>query len=47
VLTGADPRQRNLAELRQDPAPRITVREGGRASWVELPLIAPDRLPPH
>ncbi len=38
VVTGADPRQRNLADLRQDPAPVYTVSQGGRgASFVELP----------
>ena len=43
VVTGADPRQRNLAELRQDPAVRITVR-GGR-SWVEVPLLPAGKHP--
>lgn len=36
VVTGADPRQRNLAELREDPAPRLTL-ERGRA-LIEVPL---------
>ena len=39
VVTGADPRQRNLADLREDPAPRITVRSGARHSWLEVPLL--------
>jgi predicted acyl esterase len=39
VVTGADPRQRNLAELRQDPAPRITIRRGWESgSRIDLPL---------
>jgi predicted acyl esterase len=39
VVTGADPRQRNLDELRVDPPPRITLGLGGRANArVELPL---------
>lgn len=39
VITGADPRQRNLADVRLDPAPMITVRLGGRtASRIDLPL---------
>ena len=39
VVTGADPRQRNLADLRQDPAPRITVTHGwAYGSRIELPL---------
>ncbi|MXO94036.1 CocE/NonD family hydrolase [Erythrobacter arachoides] len=39
VVTGADPRQRNLADLRQDPAPRITVAHGWEyGSRIELPL---------
>jgi predicted acyl esterase len=39
TVTGADPRQRNLAEIRLDPAPVITVRYGGLdASRIELPL---------
>ncbi|QZH76693.1 MAG: CocE/NonD family hydrolase [Erythrobacter sp.] len=40
VVTGADPRQRNLAELRQDPPPVITVATGWEAgSRIELPLV--------
>ena len=36
VVTGADPRQRNLAELREDPAPRLTLERGNAV--VEVPL---------
>jgi predicted acyl esterase len=39
VLTGADPRQRNLAELQESPAPLLTLWRGKSA--VELPLRAP------
>ncbi|MXO58427.1 CocE/NonD family hydrolase [Altererythrobacter salegens] len=39
VVAGADPRQRNLADIKLNPAPRITVRWGGRdGSRVDLPL---------
>ncbi|MBK9253617.1 MAG: CocE/NonD family hydrolase [Proteobacteria bacterium] len=39
VVTGADPRQRNLAQLKLDPPPSITVETGGKGgSWLELPL---------
>jgi len=39
VVTGADPRQRNLAQLKLDPPPSITVETGGKAgSWVDIPL---------
>lgn len=42
VVTGADPRQRNLADVRQDPPPRITVRRGWEAaSRIDLPLSLP------
>lgn len=37
TLTGADPRQRNLNEIKETPPPRITVRHGG--SVIEIPLI--------
>ncbi len=39
-LTGADPRQRNLALLRTDPAPEFKILSGGRdGSRVELPFL--------
>jgi len=39
TIAGADPRQRNLKDIEQKPAPVITVRRGGtRASWIELPV---------
>ena len=39
VVTGADPRQRNLADIRLDPPPEITVLTGaGADSRIELPL---------
>jgi predicted acyl esterase len=39
LVTGADPRQRNLRDLATDPAPRITVRHGpGAGSRIELPI---------
>lgn len=39
VITGADPRQRNLADVRQDPAPTFTILTGWHAgSRIELPL---------
>lgn len=39
VVTGADPRQRNLQDIRLNPPPTITVRTGGRmASRIDLPL---------
>lgn len=39
VVTGADPRQRNLREIRLDPPPLISVHTGrGRGSFIELPL---------
>jgi predicted acyl esterase len=40
VITGADPRQRNLAQIKQDPPPRLSLVLGGPAgSRVELPLL--------
>jgi putative CocE/NonD family hydrolase len=36
TITGADPRQRNLAELKEDPAPQLTVLRG--TSRISLPL---------
>jgi putative CocE/NonD family hydrolase len=39
VVTGADPRQRNLQELRQDPPPRLTLHFGGiGGTRIDLPL---------
>ena len=39
TIAGADPRQRNLQDIKIDPAPVITVRRGGiDASRLELPL---------
>jgi uncharacterized protein len=39
VVTGADPRQRNIDDIRVDPAPRIALRlGGGSGSHVDLPL---------
>jgi len=39
LVAGADPRQRNLADLEQDPAPRIEVHYGsGTGSRIDLPL---------
>jgi uncharacterized protein len=39
VVTGADPRQRNLAQIRMTPAPSIAVETGGKGgSWLDLPL---------
>jgi predicted acyl esterase len=39
VVTGADPRQRNLDALRTDPAPRISLSLGGPlGARVDLPL---------
>jgi len=45
VVTGADPRQRNLGDLREDPAPQITVVEGWLAgSRIDLPLVLDNNL---
>jgi uncharacterized protein len=39
VVTGADPRQRNLADIKQTPAPNITLHLGGaQGSRIELPV---------
>lgn len=39
VVTGADPRQRNLKEIRTDPPPRIALVLGGSAGGrIELPM---------
>jgi predicted acyl esterase len=38
VITGADPRQRNLAEIKQTPPPIFSVLLGGKiGSRIELP----------
>lgn len=40
TITGADPRQRNIADIRTSPAPHITIERGvGAGSRVEVPLI--------
>lgn len=42
TVTGADPRQRNLKDIRQDPAPVITVhwgKQSGGASRLDLPVM--------
>ena len=40
TITGADPRQRNLQQIRQDPPPQLTVAlGGGKASRIDLPLL--------
>jgi len=40
TITGADPRQRNLNEIRQEPPPRLSVALGGsKPSRIELPLL--------
>lgn len=38
VVTGADPRQRNLEQIRITPAPHIKVVFGRTGSWIDLPL---------
>jgi putative CocE/NonD family hydrolase len=38
VVTGADPRQRNLAEIRQDPPPVMTLHLGNASARVSLPV---------
>lgn len=39
TIAGADPRQRNLKDIKLDPAPRISLRRGGiDASRIDLPL---------
>jgi predicted acyl esterase len=42
-IRGADPRQRNIAEIRRDPAERITVRLGG-GTRIEIPAASPIRF---
>lgn len=44
AIAGADHRQRNLAEIRLDPPPRITVSRG-TVSHIDVPLVAPQGLP--
>jgi uncharacterized protein len=40
TLTGADPRQRNLADIRQDPAPTLSIQLGGaNGTHVVLPVL--------
>jgi len=40
TIAGADPRQRNLKDIRRSPAPQITlVRSGRDPSRIELPLV--------
>jgi hypothetical protein len=39
TITGADPRQRNLAALRQDPPPVITLALGADAARLSLPVL--------
>jgi len=48
TVTGADPRQRNLAEIRQDPAPVLTVWRGGdaRSARINLPVADPAAMEP-
>lgn len=41
TIAGADPRQRNLAQIRQDPAPLFTILSGGTAgSRVDIPFTS-------
>lgn len=44
AIAGADHRQRNLAEIKVDPAPRITVIRG-KDTHIDLPLVSPSKLP--
>ena len=48
TITGADPRQRNLADIRQDPAPVLTVWRGGDpgSARIELPVARPGAMEP-
>lgn len=44
-ITGADQRQRNLASLKQDPPPTITLRLGGQsASFLDVTLVPAEQL---
>ena len=46
VITGADPRQRNLAEVRQDPPPVLKIQRGWQSgSRIDLPLHTVDERP--
>ncbi|MFB0610720.1 CocE/NonD family hydrolase [Aurantiacibacter poecillastricola] len=46
VITGADPRQRNLAEVRQDPPPVLDIQRGWHSgSRIDLPLHAVEEEP--
>lgn len=46
TVTGADPRERNLEQIRQDPPPHLTIFTGGeRASHIDLPLLPPGTMP--
>lgn len=38
TITGADPRQRNLAAIRQDPPPVMTLQLGGESARLTLPV---------
>lgn len=40
VVTGADPRQRNLADVTRDPAPVITIETGPGASYIDIPVMS-------
>jgi len=43
VVTGADPRQRNLPDIRESPPPVLTLDQGGDdAARIELPWAPPD-----
>jgi putative CocE/NonD family hydrolase len=47
VITGADPRQRNLAQIRQDPPPRLSLTLGSTGgSHIELPILSQGKSPP-
>jgi predicted acyl esterase len=46
TVTGADPRQRNLADIRRSPPPRITLFRGAESgARIEIPLAKPADLP--
>ena len=44
AIAGADHRQRNLAAIKVDPAPHITLVRGP-ASHIDVPLVSPQALP--